>query len=105
MHHVVPMQEGHSRQDLLGQPDHIFLGEGLVVIGNTLVEDFATGSAGRRAKEGKLRKQIKERWGSCAQRSSVWLASILDYSRSLVIINCTLKLHTLPLSLSHTRSQ
>lgn len=62
MHHVVPMQEGHSRQDLLGQPDHIFLSEGLVVIGNTLVEDFATGSAGRRAKEGKLRKQIKERW-------------------------------------------
>jgi len=56
MHHIVPMQEGHSIQDLLGQPDHIVLCEGVVVIGNTLVKDFTTGSAGRQAQEGKLSK-------------------------------------------------
>lgn len=56
MHHIVPMQEGHSIQDLLGQPDHIVLREGVVVIGNTLVKDFPTGSAGRQAQEGTLSK-------------------------------------------------
>lgn len=61
MHHIVPMQEGHTSQDLLGQPDHIFLREGIVVIGNTLVEDLATGGAGRKAQEGKLRKQNKDK--------------------------------------------
>ncbi len=61
MHHIVPMQEGHSHQDLLGQPDHIFLREGLVVIGNTLVEDFAARSAARKAQEGKLRKQNEDK--------------------------------------------
>ena len=55
MHHIVSMQEGHSSQDLLGQPHHVFLREGVVVIGNALVEDFATGGAGREAQEGKLR--------------------------------------------------
>lgn len=44
MHHVVAVQEGHPGQDLLGQPDHVFLCEGLVVIGNALVEDFPPSS-------------------------------------------------------------
>lgn len=61
MHHIVSMQEGHSSQDLLGQSDHIFLCEGLVTIGNTLVEDFATGSTERKAQEGKLRKQNRDK--------------------------------------------
>lgn len=102
------MQEGHSSQDLLGQPDHIFLCEGLVVIGNTLVEDFATGGAGRKAQEGKLRKQNKDktRRKNCAwtatQRSLVWHTFSYDYSFQLVIINSPLKLykHALPLSLN-----
>lgn len=102
------MQEGHSSQDLLGQPDHIFLCEGLVVIGNTLVEDFATGGAGRKAQEGKLRKQNKDktRRKNCAwtatQWSLVWHTFSYDYSFQLVIINSPLKLykHALPLSLN-----
>lgn len=61
MHHIVSMQEGHSSQDLLGQPDHIVLREGLVIISNTLVEDFATGGAGRKPQEGKLRKHNKDK--------------------------------------------
>lgn len=40
VHHTVPMQEGHTAQDLLGQPDHIFLCKGLIIICDTLVEDF-----------------------------------------------------------------
>ncbi|TNN40800.1 hypothetical protein EYF80_049040 [Liparis tanakae] len=52
MHHIVPMQEGHARQDLLGQPDHVVLREGLVVVGYALVEDLAAGGAGRKAQEG-----------------------------------------------------
>lgn len=56
VHHIVSMQEGHSVEDLLGQPDHIFLREGVVVISNTLVEDFTTGGAGRKAQEGKTEK-------------------------------------------------
>lgn len=87
VHHIVPMQEGHSSQDLLGQPDHIFLCEGLVVIGYTLVEDFATSGAGRKAQEGKLRKQNKDKTRKkkgCTwidtQCSLVWLTFIFDYS-------------------------
>lgn len=37
------MQEGHTAQDLLGQPDHVFLCKGLVVIRDALVEDFPPG--------------------------------------------------------------
>lgn len=61
MHHIVSMQKGHSNQDLLGQSDHIFLCEGVVVISNTLVEDFTTSGTGRKAQEGKLRKQNKDK--------------------------------------------
>lgn len=57
MHHIIPMQKGHPVQDLPGQSDHIFLCEGLVVVRNTLVEDFATGGAGRKTQEGKLNKK------------------------------------------------
>lgn len=52
MHYIVPMQEGYAVQDLLGQSDYVLFCEGLIVIGNTLVEDFTTGSA-----EGKHRKE------------------------------------------------
>lgn len=55
VHHVVPVQEGHPSQDLLGQPDHIFLCEGLVVIGNALVEDFPPSSTVRRYEGIKVR--------------------------------------------------
>lgn len=57
MHHIIPMQKGHPVQDLLGQSDHIFLCEGFVVVRNTLVEDLATGGAGRKTQEGKLNKK------------------------------------------------
>lgn len=54
MHHVVPVQEGHAAQDLPGQPDHVFLREGFVVVGDALVEDLATGgAAGRGRTEGR----------------------------------------------------
>lgn len=63
MHHVVPVQEGHSGEDLLGQPDHIFLCEGLVIVGNTLVKDFAPSGAARREEEGgKVEENKKEGW-------------------------------------------
>lgn len=52
MHHVVPVQEGHSGEDLLGQPDHIFLCKGLVIVGNALVKDFAPSGAASREEEG-----------------------------------------------------
>lgn len=48
VHHVVPVQEGHAAQDLPGQPDHVFLREGVVVVGDALVEDLATGGAAGR---------------------------------------------------------
>lgn len=51
VHHVVPMQEGHPSQDLLGQPDHIFFCKGLIVICNALVEDFPPSSTVRRDEE------------------------------------------------------
>lgn len=79
------MQEGHPVQDLLGQPDHVFLREGVVVIGDALVEDFATGgAAGEKAQEGKTEKNKtrtrceEKHWTWIAtQRSLVWLAFIL----------------------------
>lgn len=51
VHHVVPMQEGHPSQDLLGQPDHIFFCKGLIVICNALVEDFPPSGTVRRDEE------------------------------------------------------
>lgn len=61
VHHVVPVQEGHSGEDLLGQPDHIFLCKGLVIVGNTLVKDFAPSGAARREEEGdKWREKKKD---------------------------------------------
>lgn len=61
MHHIVAVQEGHSGQDLLGQPDHVLLCKGLIVICNTLVEDLATGGTAKTEEEGKLRKTKKMR--------------------------------------------
>lgn len=52
VHHVAPVQAGHSGEDLLGQPDHVLLREGLVVVGDALVEDFATGGAGGKIRGG-----------------------------------------------------
>lgn len=52
VHHVVPVQEGHAAQDLPGQPDHVFLCEGFVVVGDALVEDLATGGAAGRGRGG-----------------------------------------------------
>lgn len=51
MHNIVSMKESHPSQDLLGQPDHIFLCESLVIISNTLVEDFATSGTGRKERK------------------------------------------------------
>lgn len=98
MHHIVPMQEGHTSQDLLGQPDHIFLCEGVVVIGNTLVEDFATSGTGRKAEEGKLRKQNKDKLrrkelymdSQPVEFSLAYFQFGLFYRFKLVIINCVL---------------
>lgn len=71
VHHVVPVQEGHAAQDLPGQPDHILLREGFVVVGDTLVEDLATGGAagtgrGKRGK-GERREELKE---NCEQQKA-----------------------------------
>lgn len=52
MYHIVAVQTGHTSQDLSGQPNHILLREGLIVVGNTLVEDLSTGSTVGTAGEG-----------------------------------------------------
>lgn len=103
------MQEGHSSQDLLGQPDHIFLCKGVVVIGNTLVEDFATGGAGRKEQEGKLRQQnkAKMRRNDLSMESHPVEFSLAYLQFSLFILPCHNKLllkpykYALPLSLNH----
>lgn len=64
MHHVDPVQEGHAAQDLPGQPDHVLLREGLVVVGDALVEDLATGGAagrgwGRGGREGEVEGKLR----------------------------------------------
>lgn len=47
MNYVVLMETGHAHQNLLGQSDDVFLCEGFVVIGNTLVKNFTSGSTER----------------------------------------------------------
>lgn len=105
MHHIIPMQKGHPVQDLLGQSDHIFLCEGFVVVRNTLVEDLATGGAGRKTQEGKLnKKKLRIRWEEhnfewiTTQWSLAWLTFICTCNNKLLLESYK---HTLPLSSSH----
>lgn len=108
MHHIVLMQEGHTGQDLLGQPDHVFLREGLVVIGDALVEDFATGGAGRKEQEGKLIKQniAKMRRNDLVVDSHPVEFSLANFQFWLLILAWHNKLlfklnqHTLPLKVN-----
>lgn len=75
MHHIVSMKESHACQDLLRQPNHVFLCEGLVVIGHTLVEDFTTSGTAMKAQEGKVRNKnnrTEREW-------FVWKQSTLAY--------------------------
>lgn len=50
MNYVVLMETGHAHQNLPGQSDDVFLCEGLVVISNTLVKNFTSGSTEREKK-------------------------------------------------------
>lgn len=47
MNYVVLMETGHAHQNLPGQSDDIFLCEGLIIIGNTLVKNFTSRSTER----------------------------------------------------------
>lgn len=47
MNYVVSMETGHAHQNLPGQSDDVFLCESLVVISNTLVENFTSSSTER----------------------------------------------------------
>jgi len=47
MNYVILMETGHAHQNLPGQSDDIFLCEGLIIIGNTLVKNFTSCSTER----------------------------------------------------------
>lgn len=47
MNNIILMETGQAHQNLPGQSDDVFLCEGLIVIGNTLVKNFTSGSTER----------------------------------------------------------
>ncbi len=47
MNYVILMETSHAHQNLPGQSNDVFLCKGLVIISNTLVKDFTSGSTER----------------------------------------------------------
>lgn len=97
VHHAIPMQEGHSGQDLLGQPDHIFLCKGLVIICNTLVEDFSPSSTVNTEGVRKVRTRTLLKWLMWPSFKGAFLSRLVHESWREVIPVTLFKL-TIPKS-------
>lgn len=51
MNYVVLMETSHTHQNLPGQSNDVFLCKGLIIISNTLVKDFTSGSTERQKEQ------------------------------------------------------
>lgn len=80
VHHAVPVQESHSGQDLLGQPDHILLCKGLVVICHALVEDFSPSSTVNTEGVRKVRTWTAIKWCTWPSFKCAFLSGLADES-------------------------